>query len=379
MTISNHKKIFIFLFPFVLTIIFIWIKTFFPIAYESLVEEDSIIEYLQVIFYFLSSALALIISIKLLRNKMFFQGLLYTILTIGLLFVSFEEISWGQRIFNIDTPYFFRQHNFQDEITLHNLTAMSVLHNIYILVGAYGTFSWIIARIFLRWYMVKEKYRYFINSIVPDWFLSSYFLLLFLIYFLFEYISQPRSWTFYIWRDQEVAELFLSLGFLLFLVISYQRLRTLLLENASGINKHGLRMIKPHKKPTTGQVTFWLGKKAYGYWVRIVALIKNMYPNISSEWFFSGKKDGWCLRYKKGTLFCCLIPEKELTVLMMTFRTNENKQIELMRQQLSSQTMKYYDDAKSYNGEKQIFISIDSEKIFADVKKLFTVKLKPKQ
>lgn len=113
--------------------------------------------------------------------------------------------------------------------------------------------------------------------------------------------------------------------------------------------------------------------------MRIVALIKNMYPNISSEWFFSGKKDGWCLRYKKGKLFCCLIPEKELTVLMMTFRTNENKQIELMRQQLSSQTMKYYDDAKSYNGEKQIFISIDSEKIFADVKKLFTVKLKPKQ
>jgi len=310
---------------------------------------------------------------------MFFQGILYAIFTIGLFFVFFEEISWGQRIFNIDTPDYFRQKNYQDEITLHNSIAMAALHNIYILVGAYGAFSWILARIYLRWGRVKEKYRYFINSIVPDWFLSSYFLLLFLIYFLFEYVSQPRSWTFYVWRDQEVAELFLSLGFLLFLIINYQRLRTLLLDNASVVTKRGLRMIKQHKKPSTGQVALWLGKNAYGYWVRIVALIKQLYSNIfSAEWLFAGKKDGWCLRYKKGKLFCCLIPEKERTVLMMTFGPEENKQIELMRQQLSSQTMKYYDDAASYNGEKQLFLSIDSEKIFADVKKLFTVKMKPK-
>ncbi len=37
-------------------------------------------------------------------------------------FVAFgEEISWGQRIFGLETPDFLKEHNVQEEINIHNL------------------------------------------------------------------------------------------------------------------------------------------------------------------------------------------------------------------------------------------------------------------
>ncbi len=41
------------------------------------------------------------------------------------LFGAGEEISWGQRIFNIETPEFFKKHNAQKEMNLHNLVISS--------------------------------------------------------------------------------------------------------------------------------------------------------------------------------------------------------------------------------------------------------------
>lgn len=40
----------------------------------------------------------------------------------GLVFLALEEISWGQRIFGIETPETLKKSNVQGEINLHNLT-----------------------------------------------------------------------------------------------------------------------------------------------------------------------------------------------------------------------------------------------------------------
>ena len=42
------------------------------------------------------------------------------------LLAACEEISWGQRIFGIESPEYFREHNRQGETNLHNLTIGSV-------------------------------------------------------------------------------------------------------------------------------------------------------------------------------------------------------------------------------------------------------------
>jgi tetratricopeptide (TPR) repeat protein len=218
-------KIIVLLFPVTLFIIFLSIKLLSPDTYRLLIEEDSFIEYMQSLFFFLSSTFSFFVSIKFFKKKLVLHGVLYCILSIGLFFISLEEISWGQRIFNIANPSYFEQHNWQHEISLHNLDIirLSLLNTIYIVIGAYGTFTWLILRPFMT--RLKIKRENVINFIVPEWPISSYFFFVFFIYMLLSFIKlYPGS--FLLWQDQEPAELLLSIGFLLFTVNNYIKLRT---------------------------------------------------------------------------------------------------------------------------------------------------------
>jgi hypothetical protein len=216
-------KIIVFLFPMTLFLTILCIKLALPDVYILAIQEDSIIENMQVVFYFISSIFSLFISRRFIRNHMTLNGVLYGILSIGFLLISLEEVSWGQRIFNIPTPDYFEQHNVQNEISLHNLDVVqSKLIEIYILIGAYGAFAWIFIYLFLS--RAKANYHHIVNFVVPDWFISSYFFFTFLIYTLFEYIP-PHPGSFLVWRDQEPMELLLSLGFFLFVATNYVRLR----------------------------------------------------------------------------------------------------------------------------------------------------------
>jgi hypothetical protein len=80
--------------------------------------EDGIYENLGALFFLLSSILFFITYFKSQPKKNIF----FLLLGILLLVAFLEEISWGQRIFNIDTPELFQEMNMQHEINLHNLT-----------------------------------------------------------------------------------------------------------------------------------------------------------------------------------------------------------------------------------------------------------------
>jgi hypothetical protein len=161
------------------------------------------------------------------------HGLLSGILAAVLLLVALEEISWGQRIFNIASPAYFEQHNVQGEITFHNLDIMKhQLHKLYILTGAYGAFAWLFIRRFVS--KAKSNYCHIANFVVPDWFSSPYFFSIFFFYFLLIYYK-PYVWSFLRWQDQEPAELLLALGFLSFAVTNYIKLKICL----EGFSKSG--------------------------------------------------------------------------------------------------------------------------------------------
>ena len=113
-------------------------------------------------------------------------------------------------------------HNTQQEISLHNLKGpQSLVHQAYILVGFLGAFSGMVLTLFPR------KTRFIAPYLVPDKRLFFYFFPCFIVYSYLEYLNGIiADWTgmesfrvggFFFWRDQEVAEFFLSLGFLLFL------------------------------------------------------------------------------------------------------------------------------------------------------------------
>jgi len=157
---------------------------------------------------------------------------LFLILSIGFAFIFGEEISWGQRIFGIETPEYISQYNKQNEINLHNTLNSQFVHMVYIAIAFYGMFGS---------YLVGKK----INWIVPDfseWCLPApslclYFAPTFLIYFFFDFLS-PLGLTyvgdgfgwgkghFVIARDQELAEFLLSMAFCIFLLHVIQKMIT---------------------------------------------------------------------------------------------------------------------------------------------------------
>ncbi len=98
--------------------------------YELYVKEDHFLEWLQFLFLFATSLTCFYKSYSLFLNSInklsvlifLFAGLLF-------LFGAGEEISWGQRILNLETPKYFEEHNLQEEMNFHNLTVMGVKIN----------------------------------------------------------------------------------------------------------------------------------------------------------------------------------------------------------------------------------------------------------
>ena len=88
--------------------------------------EDGIIEYLSGLFFFMAAIMSFyhFFTVKPGENKYLFRaGKNYLVLLLGLffLFCAGEEISWGQRIFGIETPEFMEKENAQKEFNFHNL------------------------------------------------------------------------------------------------------------------------------------------------------------------------------------------------------------------------------------------------------------------
>jgi len=221
------KKI-IFIFPIAAILLFLYLKEFLPGTYEDMIQEDAVLEYLQAVSYLLASIVALVSAVRFGRRGFVGNKILYFLLFAGLLFIFFEEISWGQRIFHIGTPQFFQEHNIQNEISLHNLAPIQRrLIKLYILVGLFGSGAWFLLQ------KLEVGTRSFIRIIVPDWFISSYFYAVFCVYAYFEYMSNyvvkvlgmqvSRLDFIFYGRDQEPAEFLMALGFLLFTLVNCRR------------------------------------------------------------------------------------------------------------------------------------------------------------
>ncbi len=86
----------------------------------SLGKEDGFFETAGAIFFLLSAILFFSLSVKS-RSPYIYRKVFFILLVCAFLFAFFEEISWGQRIFNLTTPQSLQEINMQKEINLHNL------------------------------------------------------------------------------------------------------------------------------------------------------------------------------------------------------------------------------------------------------------------
>lgn len=93
------------------------------------ITEDGIVEWLTVVGLLLASLVCFrrVISLRGQKPALFLG--MTMLFGIVFFFGAGEEISWGQRLFNIQSTDFFRQHNAQGETNLHNLVVGGVKIN----------------------------------------------------------------------------------------------------------------------------------------------------------------------------------------------------------------------------------------------------------
>ncbi len=88
---------------------------------QSYVVEDGLVEYGTAVMLFASSLLCLRRFWQNLRSRKALWLLTTIFLALLFFFGAGEEISWGQRIFGVESGDFFKENNAQGETNLHNL------------------------------------------------------------------------------------------------------------------------------------------------------------------------------------------------------------------------------------------------------------------
>lgn len=121
--------------------------------YLKMVAEDGVFETITALVLLLISVLFLVRLIKTGGTKNKYWIALNILIVLGAFFGFGEEISWGQRIFSIESGEFFANQNLQAETNLHNLEVGGVNLNKLIfsqgLVLIFG-FYFVLGQLFYR-------------------------------------------------------------------------------------------------------------------------------------------------------------------------------------------------------------------------------------
>ena len=106
--------------------------------YLDLAKEDSYVENLTAILFFLAGILLVIVATT---ERRIFPRCIYILGCVAFMFAAGEEISWGQRIFDFETPENLMKINDQNEFTIHNITTEQFdLTRIFYEIYIFGTF-----------------------------------------------------------------------------------------------------------------------------------------------------------------------------------------------------------------------------------------------
>ena len=233
LVLTHRRKVVwaIALFPLLFVMVTVIIKIFTPRLYGYLIAEDNLIEYATCLAYLLAALVAANLAINLRRQRETLFFLAYSFLAVGLFVIGMEEISWGQRIFDIETPSVLETHNWKGEINFHNVEGFP-LHNAYILVGFYGAFARLLTP-----GVIKKRQPMLVDLFASPYSLFLYFFLPCALYVHYQYlyyrylVPLDLEWAEYnatfqenvASKGQEPIELLLSLGFLLFVVVNRYR------------------------------------------------------------------------------------------------------------------------------------------------------------
>ncbi len=131
-------------------------------------------------------------------------------------------------------------------------------------------------------------------------------------------------------------------------------------------------------KPDESVIVERIGTEGWKIWQAVTGFIDENYPGVFTfdDWLY-GKKYGWYLRFKKSKSYCTLYPAENSVVIQIVFGKAERDKAESLLDELHPLLREAYEEAETYHDGKWLFIELNNE-ILEDIKRLLTVKRKPK-
>ena len=156
------------LFSFVLLAIcstyFLFLFFFDSELFSRLTLEDGITEDASAVFSLISGIIMLYLFISIkgqFKTSLYSRGLML-VLGVGLIFVGLEEVSYFQRVVDIETPQLFQEHS-QYEINIHNF-ATNYFENLYY----FGVFVFFSVIPFLYYVFPENRVFAIFDELIPS-------------------------------------------------------------------------------------------------------------------------------------------------------------------------------------------------------------------
>jgi hypothetical protein len=192
--------------------------------FQWIIEEDSLIEWLQFASVLAASLIYAWLGVRLLRRGQRLAGLLCFLPAAGMFFVAGEEIAWGQRIFGWATPEALETINSQQETTLHNVSGLHALFVDAVMLGGLVACLLPMAWWAIRRQRVRSLFSYLV---VPPLCLIPAFVMAFAYRFVRLIVPLDRLYprlAYPITKFSEVTELCLYFGMAVFAWLTLRQL-----------------------------------------------------------------------------------------------------------------------------------------------------------
>lgn len=133
-SMKEHYQLFkaaIFVLIPVFAVIVLFLASTDPIFTETLVREDTNLENFQAVFLFTAASIFLVSSVVYIKRREKASTLISLCFLVLFFAIGMEEISWMQRILEVESNEFFVENNMQSETNVHNLHT-HLFQNIYL-------------------------------------------------------------------------------------------------------------------------------------------------------------------------------------------------------------------------------------------------------
>jgi len=138
------------------------------------------------------------------------------------------------------------------------------------------------------------------------------------------------------------------------------------------------RMLDKTVKPTEQDMLNTIGAQAASAWNEIHAFLQSNYDHVPVKRHW-GKKHGWAIQYRKSNkTLATLAPETGAFTALLIFGKKEVEKIAQQAEEISPAVMEMIDSTTQLHDGKWIFIRLLDNTYVPDIKKLISIKRRPR-